>query len=160
MARLIAPKEAASEWLLGTAEMDVGSWSGLDESGPVRTPAVAPIPSAQSRAAPSRGAHLLCVACRRISLASDSFSRMIPAPGECARIASAISGNLPSGFADARISNAGRAHCRCSGEGSSQQSRLDCVMAARYSSVHIISIVPGSSAHKCGLLGKSSIERS
>mmetsp|Transcript_28629 Transcript_28629/g.42060 ORF Transcript_28629/g.42060 Transcript_28629/m.42060 type:complete len:242 (+) Transcript_28629:78-803(+) len=32
--RLIAPKEAASEWLLGTAEMDVGSWSGLDESGP------------------------------------------------------------------------------------------------------------------------------
>eukprot|EP00802_Teleaulax_amphioxeia_P023378 Tamp_23948.p1 GENE.Tamp_23948~~Tamp_23948.p1 ORF type:complete len:252 (-),score=75.64 Tamp_23948:257-991(-) len=32
--RLIAPKEAASEWLLGAAEMDVGSWSGLDESGP------------------------------------------------------------------------------------------------------------------------------
>jgi hypothetical protein len=41
--RLIAPKEAASEWLLGTAEMDVGSWSGLDESGPVRALAVAPV---------------------------------------------------------------------------------------------------------------------
>ncbi len=31
---LISPKESASEWLLGSAELDVGSWSGLDESGP------------------------------------------------------------------------------------------------------------------------------
>ena len=31
--RLQAPKEYASEWLLNTAEGDVGSWSALDESG-------------------------------------------------------------------------------------------------------------------------------
>jgi hypothetical protein len=33
--RLLAPKEYASEWLLNTAEGDVGSWSGLDESGDI-----------------------------------------------------------------------------------------------------------------------------
>ena len=33
--RLLAPKEHASEWLLNTAEGDVGSWSGLDESGDI-----------------------------------------------------------------------------------------------------------------------------
>ena len=32
--RLMAPKQSASEWLLGNAELDAGSWSGLDESGP------------------------------------------------------------------------------------------------------------------------------
>mmetsp|Transcript_31645 Transcript_31645/g.75213 ORF Transcript_31645/g.75213 Transcript_31645/m.75213 type:complete len:233 (-) Transcript_31645:64-762(-) len=32
--RMQAPKEFASEWLLNTAEGDVGSWSALDESGP------------------------------------------------------------------------------------------------------------------------------
>ena len=30
----MAPKQSASEWLLGNAELDAGSWSGLDESGP------------------------------------------------------------------------------------------------------------------------------
>lgn len=32
--KLISPKEYASEYLLGVVEADVGSWSGLDESGP------------------------------------------------------------------------------------------------------------------------------
>eukprot|EP00960_Hanusia_phi_P061618 764891-Hanusia_phi.AAC.4 len=32
--KLRTPKEMASEWLLAQAEVEVGSWSGLDESGP------------------------------------------------------------------------------------------------------------------------------
>jgi len=50
--RLIAPKEAASELLLGTAEMDVGSWSGLDEFGPVRAPVCSSLQTLRQRGGP------------------------------------------------------------------------------------------------------------